>query len=107
MVGEHHGHEQHVRFHGVPPDLAYREYRVYAARVRKVIRDELHIPVLTLQPFLGVGHAEEDYRRLHGELGLAPLPIPPDTSAYLRDPVQVAEEVEQFSAEIENRDSEP
>lgn len=81
---EHHGHDQHVRFHGQPSELVYKEYRKFTGDIRKIIRDELKIPVLTLSPFIGVGNAEEDYQRLLAEFKLQPLPKPKDTSKYLR-----------------------
>lgn len=84
LGGEHHGHAQHVRFHGVPPDIVYKEYRVYTAKVRKAITDRWKIPVLTLSPLLGADHGTEDYERLCAEQGLPKLPPPQDTSPYKR-----------------------
>lgn len=86
LGGEHHGHDQHVRFHGLEPAAVYAEYRDWTAKARRVIRDEFAIPVLTLNPFLGAGHAEEDYARLKAERGLGDLPAPADTSPYMRKP---------------------
>ena len=85
LDGDHHGHDQHVRFHGVDPDLAYKEYRHHTAKVRKVLRDEFSIDVLTLSPFLGLTAADEDYRRLCQERNLPKLPPPKDTSPYKRE----------------------
>jgi hypothetical protein len=82
--GDHHGHHQHVQFHGLPPADVYREYRKYTAKVRRVLREELGVDVLTLSPFVGVGHPDEDYHRLCLELGLPKLPAPKDVSAYAR-----------------------
>jgi len=81
---EHHGHGQHVQFHGLTPDVVYKEYRYWAAKVRKVIRDELKIPILTLSPFLGIAHPHEDWARIHMEKGLGKQPPPKDTSSYIR-----------------------
>lgn len=82
--GDHHGHQQHVRFHGLPPTDVYAEYRRFTARVRKSIYDKFKIPVLTLSPFLGQDAATEDYLRLLDERGLSKLPPPVDTSGYAR-----------------------
>lgn len=84
LGGDHHGHDQHVRFHGLPPSLVYKEYRRDAAKVRRILRDELNVPVLTISPFLGLTAPEEDYHRLRLELNLAKLPPPKDTSPYKR-----------------------
>jgi hypothetical protein len=86
LGGDHHAHAQHVRFHGLDPKLVYKEYRVYTARVRQAIWDTWRIPTLTLTPFVGVGHAEEDYARLCQERALEKLPAPEDTSKYQREP---------------------
>lgn len=86
LGGDHHGHDQHVRFHGLPPADVYAEYREHTAQVRRKIEQEYGIPTLSLSPLLGTGHAEEDYRRLLHERGMKPLPTPTDTSPYLRDP---------------------
>lgn len=84
LGGEHHGHEQHVRFHGLTPETVYREYRKYTAKARRYIREHFKIPVLTLSPLLGAGHGQEDYLRLCQEMGLPKLPTPKDTSPYRR-----------------------
>ena len=84
LAGDHHGHDQHVRFLGVDPDLVYKEYRHHTAKVRKVLRDEFKINVLTLGPFLGATASQEDYLRLSEELKLSRLPAPPDISNYSR-----------------------
>lgn len=82
--GDHHGHDQHVRFHGLPPDQCYSEYREYTAKAR-VELTKMGISVLTLSPFLGADSANEDYTRLCKEKGLAKLPPPEDTSPYKRE----------------------
>lgn len=85
LGGDHHGHSQHVRFHGLPPKDVYEEYRRFTAKVRRIVRDRFKIPVLTLSPFLGQNAAGEDYQRLVAELNLPALPPPADTSAYNRE----------------------
>jgi len=84
LGGEHHGHDQHVRFLGWRDRDVYQEYREWTAVVRKTVREAHGVNVLTLSPFLGAGHAEEDYKRLVGELSLRPLPKPKDVSPYKR-----------------------
>jgi hypothetical protein len=66
------------------PDDVYKEYRTFTAHVRQVIRDELKIPVVSLNPFIGVGHSDEDFSRLKEELGMKPLPGALDVSRYDR-----------------------
>lgn len=83
LNGEHHGHDQHVRFHGLEPDDVYGEMRRSTAKVRRLVP----VPVLTITPFIGAGHAGEDYARLCKEKGLDPLPKPQDTSGYKRERV--------------------
>lgn len=85
LGGEHHGHEQHVRFHGLDPDTVYKEYRYSTAKVRKVLEEYHGVNIMTLSPFLGVGAPEEDYARRCKEKGLPPLPAPEDTSGYKRE----------------------
>lgn len=84
LAGEHHGHDQHVRFLGQEPGDQYALYRKTTAKVRRVIREKFGIPTLTITPFVGAGHAEEDYARLCKEMGLDPLPKPKDISPYRR-----------------------
>lgn len=83
--GDHHGHDQHVRFHGLKPDDVYAEYRKWTAKARKLIREKFQIPVMSLSPILGETAADEEYKRLVTELRLPPLPRPKDTSEYTRD----------------------
>jgi hypothetical protein len=82
LGGAHHGHAQHVRFHGNAPAESYRLYRAYARKARTVLRTKLGVPVLTLSPLLGLADPAEDYEALTAELGLEPLPPPVDTSPY-------------------------
>lgn len=84
--GDHHGHDQHVKFHGLAPRDVYSEYRDYTASARQELR-KLGIAVMTLSPFLGSCDASEDYLRLCSELKLPKLPAPKDTSTYVRKSV--------------------
>lgn len=84
LGGEFHGHDQHVRWLGQRPQDQYALYRKTTARVRSAVRDKFGVHVLTLSPFIGLTGAAEDSVRLKGELGLKPLPVPPDVSPYTR-----------------------
>ncbi len=84
LGGDFHGHDQHVRWLGMKPRDQYALYRKTTAKVRSAVRDRFGVNVLTLSPFVGLGHVEEDYGRLRSELKLKPLPKPKDVSPYLR-----------------------
>ena len=86
LGGDHHSHNQHVRFHGLNPQDVYAEYREWTYVARKLAREKAKIPVLSLSPLLGCGGPvhDADYVRLRGELGLDKLPKPKDTSGYKR-----------------------
>lgn len=81
---DHHANEQHVRFHGLRPAEVYGEYRRFTAKARRRLREKFGANVMTLSPFVGLGHPDEDYARLCEELALAKLPQPRDTSTYRR-----------------------
>jgi hypothetical protein len=83
LAGEHHGHDQHVKFHGLAPADVYAEYRHVTAKVRNILLQK-GIHTFTVSPFIGAVHGEEDYKRLLALLKLPPLPQPKDTSTYLR-----------------------
>lgn len=83
LDGTHHGHNQHVQLHGLPAEDVYHEYRAFTDHIREVIH-ELGVPVVTLSPFIGLDHADEDFVRLRDQKGLEPLPTPKDTSKYNR-----------------------
>jgi len=86
VAGDHHGHNQHVRFNGLPASEVYREYRLWTYRARKLAREKLGIAVLSLSPLLGCGGDvhQEDYAQFIKELGLLGLPRPQDISRYKR-----------------------
>ncbi len=81
---DHHGVNQHVRFNGLTSREVYAEYRRFTAKVRRVLREDYKISVVTISPFVGIGHPEEDYARLQVELKLPVLPLAKDTSKYKR-----------------------
>lgn len=84
LGGDHHGHDQHVRFLGLPAADVYAEYRAWTRKARRLLREHHGIPVLTLSPFAGLDDAAADYRELCRELKLPPLPPPKDVSPYTR-----------------------
>jgi len=84
LGAEHHAHEQHVRWCGADPSKAYKEYRLDAADTRRVLRERAGVRVMTMTPFMGCGHAEEDYARQKREQNLPDLPEPKDISPYRR-----------------------
>jgi hypothetical protein len=84
LGGDHHAHDQHVRFHGLPPRDVYLEYRRWTAKARRLIREHRGVPTLSMSPLIGADQAE-DYARLVAEYGLPPLPTPTDTSKYKRE----------------------
>lgn len=81
---EHHGHDQHVKFHGLSPADVYAEYRKFTAKARRILRETHGVNTLTLSPLLGADHGTEDYLRLCKEFDLPRLPKPKDTSTYKR-----------------------
>lgn len=84
LGSDHHGVNQHVRFNGLSEREVYAEYRRFTAKARRIIREKYGIPVVTISPFVGVGHPDEDYARLQSELRLPDLPPAKDTSKYKR-----------------------
>lgn len=84
LGGDHHAHEQHVRYHGLDPSEVFEEYRQETDRVRRWVREAFGVGVVTVTPFVSVTHVEQDYQRLCQQLGVRPLPPPKDTSFYLR-----------------------
>jgi len=83
LAGDHHGHDQHVKFHGLDSKDVYAEYRKYTSLVRKELR-RLNVDVFSLSTILGEADGSEDYIRICEELSLSKLPKPTDTSTYTR-----------------------
>lgn len=85
VAGEHHAHDQHVRFHGLDPADVYREMRDWTAKARDLLAAR-GVPVYSLSPLLGASPQAqaEDLGRLRERLALPPLPPPADTSGYVR-----------------------
>lgn len=86
LGGDHHAHDQHVRFHGLTPQAVYAEYREKTAAVRVAMQKVRNVPILNISPLLGADSGNEEYLRQCVEKGLAPLPAPKDTSPYMRLP---------------------
>ncbi len=82
---DHHGHQTHIEFHGLSAEEVYQEYYQNTSIVRSKLKDIYGIEVISLQPFLGLGHQDVDYRRLCCELDLPCLPPVVDKSTYKRD----------------------
>lgn len=81
---DHHGHAQHVQWHGLEPKAVYDEYRAFGVEVRERVRASYGMRTLTLTPYLGVGEYEKDYKEQLRWMGLGPLPYPKDVSKYKR-----------------------
>ncbi len=78
LGGDHHGHNQHVRFQGISPEDVYKEYRIWTYKAKKLAREYHGISVLSLSPLLGCGGSihNSDYEQLRVEMGLEPLDKP-------------------------------
>ncbi len=81
---DHHSHKTHIEFHGLDSQDVYNEYYQNSAILRTKIRDIYKTEIVSLQPFLGLGHQDVDYRRLCCELDLPCLPPVSDKSIYQR-----------------------
>lgn len=82
---DHHSHQTHIEFHGLSPKEVYQEYYQNSSIVRSKLRDIYKTELVSLQPFLGLGHQDVDYRRLCCELELSCLPPVKDKSTYQRE----------------------
>lgn len=83
LNGNHHGHEQHVQFHGLPPRDVYAEYRAWTRKARSILGRKYGLPVLSLTPFAGL-NAVEDYEHLRLVRNVPEFPEPRDISRYVR-----------------------
>lgn len=84
MASDHHGHAQHVQWHGMEPEAVYDEYRAYGVEVRRRVQERYGMRTLSLNPYMGVDQYEEDYKEQLRWIGLRPLPYPKDVSKYKR-----------------------
>lgn len=75
LAGDHHATDQHVQFHNIDSKDVYNEYYYYTAKVRKELKKNYNMDVLTLSPFLGQKHADMDYAYLCKENNLEALPL--------------------------------
>lgn len=80
LEGNHHAHDQHTFWKGADPDRRYRQYWEGLAEMRGRLRAR-GVTLLTLTPFLGLGHVGEDFQRLCAELGRPSLLVNRDISA--------------------------
>ena len=92
LGGDHHAHDQHVRFHGIKPEDIYKEYRLWTYMAKKLAREHYGISVLSLSPLLGCGGLihNGDYERLRVEMDLEPLKTPKDISRKKRKGIDPA-----------------
>lgn len=67
LAENHHGHQQHTKWLGKPPEERYLEYYEGLAEVRAALR-ERGVNLLSLSPFLKLDDPERDFSRLCGEL---------------------------------------
>lgn len=84
LGGDHHGHDQHVQFHGLDAVAVYAEYRAFTRHARDLIFEQHKIPTFTLSPFVGINDAHEDYDHLVKRRNFPQLPKPKDVSQYNR-----------------------
>ena len=82
--GHDHGLDQHTEFHGISPEIVYKEYYYYSVKVRELIRKNFGTQFFTLTPFLGECYNNEDYNKLCSELKLLPLAKPKDVEYFKR-----------------------
>jgi len=82
---DHHSHNTHIEFHGLDSQDVYNEYYHNSAICRTKIKDIYKTEIVALQPFLGLGYQDVDYRRLCCELELPSLPPVTDKSKYKRE----------------------
>ena len=89
--GDHHGHDQHIQFHGLSASEVYREYRLWTYKARRLAREKAGVAVLSLSPLLGCGGDvhQADYAQFRKELGLSVLPKPKDISKYKRTGIEL------------------
>lgn len=83
---KHHGHKQHVQFHGLEPEQVYNEYYENAVKIREIVWNKYQMGVISLSPFIGLYSADQDIHHLNN---LYPVlynsdGVPYDTSTYKR-----------------------
>lgn len=67
LAENHHGHQQHTKWLGRPPEERYLQYYEGLAEVRAALR-ERGVNLMTMSPFLKLDDPERDFRRLCSEL---------------------------------------
>ncbi len=80
MVDQYHGHDQHVRWEGVPPEKVFREYYESTIKVRNIIRSRFKTQTISLTPFVSLNNYQEDFVLLKKELNKPQLPKPTNIS---------------------------
>lgn len=87
LAEKHHGHKQHVQFHGLEPDQVYNEYYENAVKVREIVWNRFHMGVVSLSPFIGLYSADQDVHHvgeLYPVLRDMDTGVPKDISTYKR-----------------------
>ncbi len=80
LLGNAHAHAKPTRWKGVDPKHRYRQYFEGLSEVRLALR-ERSVNLVSLTPFVGLGHLEDDFKKLCGELNMPEfLETPPDRS---------------------------
>lgn len=67
LAENHHGHQQHTKWLGRPPEERYLQYYEGLAEVRAALR-ERGVNLVSMSPFLKLDDPEMDFRRLCSEL---------------------------------------
>jgi hypothetical protein len=67
ILGNAHAHEKATRWKGVDPKLRYRQYFEGLTEVRSALRKR-GVNLVSLTPFVGLGHIEDDFSQLCREL---------------------------------------
>lgn len=90
LNAEHHGKDQHVEYHGYKSFEVLNEYMYYTVRLKKLIKEQYKMNVLSINPFVGLANIEEQYKYAN----LEHLPLPKEvennvrTTTVVRDFIQ-------------------
>ena len=70
LDGHHHGHNQHVQFHGLEPNTVYNEYYENAVKLREYIWQKYSCGFVSLSPFIGLHSIATDTHYLKNVYGI-------------------------------------
>ena len=82
--GNHHAQKQHTFWKGVSPDYRYHQYFEGLAEVRSGL-NKRGVNLMSLTPFVGLSHIEEDFKKMCDEKGLLQYIENEDISWKMRD----------------------